>query len=485
MESLSELLKQFKVVSPAENGGDTSSSVARTDHGGVPPSVTLNGGQEPSVCPDCDGIGWVRHEVPVEHQDFGRLFPCRCRLAQFDAERQGRLARFSNLGHLIGVTFQSLQPPTTGGIAEQAWRGGLQVARAYATQATKGWLVISGAPGSGKTRIAAAVANACIARGQAVLFLPVADLLDHLRATYAPNTEVSYDTLFEQVRNVPVLILDDLGQESATPWAQEKLAQVLNHRYNAAMPTVITTDLPVERLDERLRARVMDASLCRLIRLSNTRTGADDGLASFDLHLPRMTFDTFKADGGGLAGAIRSNLADAYNLAKSWAGQPDGWLVLIGGHGTGKTHLASAIANRCRERGDDVLFILAPQLLDYLRSTIGQRDSHSYAAFQRVERVGVLVLDDLTESSSTAWAEDRLDLLLNYRYLNRLPTVITSSLPPEKMEPRIWSRLSDVRLSNVYVIEAPDYRTGQPYPRPAEGTTEERPRSKPRGRGLR
>ena len=58
------------------------------------------------------------------------------------------------------------------------------------------------------------------------------------------------------MRNAPVLILDDLGTQNGTPWAQEKLFQILNHRYNAQLPTVVTTNLSIDRLDERLRMRL-------------------------------------------------------------------------------------------------------------------------------------------------------------------------------------------------------------------------------------
>ena len=57
------------------------------------------------------------------------------------------------------------------------------------------------------------------------LFTFVPDLLDHLRATYSPNSPVQYDQLFEQVKSTPLLILDDLGAETSTPWAKEKLYQ--------------------------------------------------------------------------------------------------------------------------------------------------------------------------------------------------------------------------------------------------------------------
>ncbi len=98
-------------------------------------------------------------------------------------------------------------------------------------------MLVHGPSGAGKTHVAAAIANRCIERGQPALFVVVPDLLDHLRASYSPNSELGYDALIEQVRNAPVLILDDLGTQSSTAWAQEKLFQVLNHRYNAQLPT--------------------------------------------------------------------------------------------------------------------------------------------------------------------------------------------------------------------------------------------------------
>jgi DNA replication protein DnaC len=200
--------------------------------------------------------------------------------------------------------------------------------------------------------------------------------------------------------------------------------------------------------------------------------------------LPHMTFETFKPDGGGIKGPLRENLRGALQAARSFADNLDEWLVFIGGHGSGKTHLASAIAAHCRDRGNDVLFIIVPPLLDYLRSTFSQEGNPSYEVFEQVKNVRVLVLDDFSESSGTPWTREKLDLLLNHRYLKRLPTVITSSLSPDDMEPRIWSRMSDPRLSNVYEIMAPDYRTGREYPtRSSNEAGAEGPRARPRGRG--
>ena len=124
-----------------------------------------------------------------------------------------------------------------------------------------GWLTLQGANGCGKTHLAAAIANRALANGSSVFFAVVPDLLDHLRASFAPGSEVGYDELFETVRNVDLLVLDDLGAQATTQWAQEKLYQVVNYRTVSGLPTVVTTDQPLEQIQAahpRIVARIAD-----------------------------------------------------------------------------------------------------------------------------------------------------------------------------------------------------------------------------------
>jgi DNA replication protein DnaC len=94
------------------------------------------------------------------------------------------------------------------------------------------------------------------------MFVVVPDLLDHLRATFSPDSRVSFDQRFEEVRTTPLLVLDDLGTESSTPWAREKLYQIINHRYVAKLPTVITMSVETDELEPRIRTRVQDMTHC-------------------------------------------------------------------------------------------------------------------------------------------------------------------------------------------------------------------------------
>jgi DNA replication protein DnaC len=90
----------------------------------------------------------------------------------------------------------------------------------------------------------------------------VPDLLDHLRAAFNPQASTPLDRRFDEIKRTPLLVLDDLGTESATPWAREKLFQLLNFRYTALLPTMITTSSDPKQIEPWLRTRMMDINRC-------------------------------------------------------------------------------------------------------------------------------------------------------------------------------------------------------------------------------
>ena len=133
-----------------------------------------------------------------------------------------------------------------------------------------GWLVLMGTFGTGKTHLAAAIGHYRAGLGDDPIFSVVPDLLDHLRATFSPSSTVSYDNIFNQVKTTKLLVLDDLGTQSATPWAREKLYQILNYRYETRLPTVITTSASLEEIDPRIRSRIMDERVCLVHKIIAT-----------------------------------------------------------------------------------------------------------------------------------------------------------------------------------------------------------------------
>ena len=99
-------------------------------------------------------------------------------------------------------------------------------------------------PGRDGRGLSAEMANRRIAAGRPALYFVAADLLDRLRAAMnAPSGgDLSYALLFEHVRDAPFLILDDLDCISPTDWAREKLFQLLNHRRNSGLRTVLVSE---------------------------------------------------------------------------------------------------------------------------------------------------------------------------------------------------------------------------------------------------
>jgi DNA replication protein DnaC len=207
------------------------------------------------VCPHCQGAGYYKEAVPYGHPHFGVLFPCECKLAEKEQRRIKELEEISNLDQFRDKTFETFSPDIPG--VRRAYLRALEYAKR-----PQGWLVLFGNYGAGKTHLAAAIANVALRRQTRVLFTIVPDLLDHLRSTFGPSSEVEYDDRFEMIREVPLLILDDLGTENTTPWAREKLFQIINYRYNDALPTVITSNRKPEDIDPRIFSRMSDRALC-------------------------------------------------------------------------------------------------------------------------------------------------------------------------------------------------------------------------------
>lgn len=275
------------------------------------------------VCPICGGVGYLRRDVPVGHPDFGRPIPCQCKQRELEQRRLADVRQASNLGLLSRMTFESFVPDGIGlsDFLRSNLRRAYDLAMDFA-QRPEGWLLLIGDYGCGKTHLAAAIANRLLEQGRSVLFIVVPDLLDHLRATYRADRSVAYDERFEAVRTAPVLILDDLGTENLTPWAREKLFQIFNYRYNARLPTVITTNRALEEIDQRIRSRILDQSLCKVWTiLARDFRGGDHGqseLSSLGL-LADKTFDTFELRERELNAEERENLRYALSTALEYA----------------------------------------------------------------------------------------------------------------------------------------------------------------------
>lgn len=268
---LRQLRKEQQEQEPGQEGvhivdADPPMEQAKAPTGGSRP---LPPQSAPAVsCLLCNDRGYLRTNVPVGHPQFGKLVECKCKQARMNEARRQRLRDQSNIEQFAVFqeeTFESFHFWLPG--VEQAYEAAKQFA-----EMPQGWLVLVGNNGCGKTHLAVAIAKRCLEDGATVLFAVVPDLLDRLRSAFAPTAEESFDEEFAKMREVEVLILDDLGAESSTNWATEKLFQLLNYRYNARLATVFTTNkIGFEGIAPRLRSRLSDRRLVRTVTLEDAQ----------------------------------------------------------------------------------------------------------------------------------------------------------------------------------------------------------------------
>jgi len=220
----------------------------------------------------CQGTGWFTLDVEIGHPLFGQAIPCICRQNTLAKKRAERLRERSGIpdDRLREWSFASFRPdlsrPLTGQSREDcraAMAQAVRHCRRYA-QELKGWLVLVGGVGSGKTHLAYAIAAAALQRDVGVYAATTPDMLDMLRASYGDD---SFDLTFHRLKSVELLVLDDLGTENAKPWAVEKLYQLINHRYTCHLPLVVTSNVPLAEVgraaDSRVLSRLMEGTRAR------------------------------------------------------------------------------------------------------------------------------------------------------------------------------------------------------------------------------
>jgi DNA replication protein DnaC len=279
---------------------------------------------------------------------------------------------------------------------------------------------------------------------------------------------------------VHLLVLDDLGTQNATPWAEEKIFQIINFRYLSRLPTVITTNVGLEDLDGRISSRLQDADRVTLVRINAPdyraamRENLHPLLSTLELHAAR-TFDSFNLrQNENLTTDERDNLAKGLRRAQAYAENPHGWLLLMGDHGSGKTHLAAAIANAYMRMGNTAILVPVADLLDELRATYDKTSRTSYdSLFEEIRKCPLLILDDLGTVNATPWALEKLRQIFNYRSVAELPTVITTTLPMEKMDPALAARMLNGQICTIFELIVPPFRV-------APGS--EKKRKPPRGK---
>lgn len=113
-------------------------------------------------------------------------------------------------------------------------------------------LFITGTKGTGKTHLAASIANQLIRGGTPVICMTMIDLLARIKETFDRNDAATEADVMRIYEEVPLLIIDDIGTEQPTEWGLSKIYTIINARYEAYMPTIITTNYSGDDLIRRM-----------------------------------------------------------------------------------------------------------------------------------------------------------------------------------------------------------------------------------------
>jgi DNA replication protein DnaC len=272
-----------KVAAPLPRPRPRNSPASSTDHDLISSTPAREG-----TCPDCRGAGYYTLAVPFDHAQFAKLIPCACLLraraeraqaAQLEQMRTVLDQLTQSLGRLASARFETfdLHRPLAEltwadqtfpvSVQRQALEQALKDAQAYA-EAPRGWLYLCGPCGAGKSHLAAAVANHLARNSWGVTYVSVPDLLRFVRSGIGGGEA---DARLSALMQIDLLVLDDIGAEYLTPWAQEQLFILLNARYLAERATILTSNDRVEALPARLASRMWDQAQIVWLPMSDYR----------------------------------------------------------------------------------------------------------------------------------------------------------------------------------------------------------------------
>ncbi len=214
-------------------------------------------------CSRCGGRGAFQqtvlsYDADLQEQETEQLVACNCRRRPSELWQKANLpkGRFEGLG-LADLDWDRLEPPEVG----RAVRDFAQHLEIW--QAEGMGLTLMGNVGTGKTHAAVGLIKLACGLGIEARFMTMDELLGAIKATYDEGRGEA--ELLAELAELPLLALDDLGTENPTPWARDRLYTLINRRYLAQRPTIVTTNLGLdalaERLGERTVSRLWGASL--------------------------------------------------------------------------------------------------------------------------------------------------------------------------------------------------------------------------------
>lgn len=203
--------------------------------------------------------------------DYSRLVSCRCQADRIKRESQEHYLRYcklpANTGHMTFDNFKDY--------GEKDLKNAYKLSRSLA-EGEKGvlWLTLLAENDRSKTHLAVAICRRWIERGFVARFAVTSELLDELRDSFDMEGEYSFHWKIKMFYEVSLLVLDELGMGKYTDWGREQIFKIVNHRANAGLPLVVTSNNEIDKMfgehkeceldNARLESRLQRESWCHV-----------------------------------------------------------------------------------------------------------------------------------------------------------------------------------------------------------------------------
>ena len=217
-------------------------------------------------CTDCNG--YFRVDLPVDHPQFGQLFPCSTMQRKRVLENGG--------GGLLADEVRNLNwNLVQEGISDG--HKGRDIAREVCKQGY-GLVLLYGNYGQAKTLMLKIGVAAALRAGKTAHYANMSEILDDIRMAFDEKNgqQTALIRRIERWSALDLLAIDELDKANSTEWARERMHQLLNTRYTAALReqavTLIAANLNEERgvddLDGYLASRLRDSRVGHLVELN-------------------------------------------------------------------------------------------------------------------------------------------------------------------------------------------------------------------------
>src|ERR1044071_2434607 len=191
-----------------------------------------------TVCPKCEGTGWIIHE----RAHLSGAEPCECRAQNRAAHLEDR-AQIPPLYQ--NASFDNfVVPGPENPIARRELTGVLLAVKNYVRDfpnESRPGLLLIGEPGTGKTHLAAAALRRVIEKGFEGLFCDYQNLLDRIRSGYDAASNSSDKEAYRIALDVEVLLLDDIGAHRVTDWVEDTVTSIVTSRCNNRKALIATS----------------------------------------------------------------------------------------------------------------------------------------------------------------------------------------------------------------------------------------------------